>query len=271
MGVKLLMLFGGARPNSIGAAILRKFLVNDWFVCLADKPEVFVEGSIRDNPCVFTISCDLMNMNNDIENAIDSMYRDVMLEREDLEFSGMIYAAGFNRINAVKDYRWDDFEQTMHLNVAAPFFCMQAVLNRFGVAPMYRETGRPFIYTILGSQTAYVAKTRSAPYGASKAAVNQLAACMHRELAPSGYRVNVLNFGPVLDTDMDLITQNELKHQRGWGKEEYLVQLTKNIPIKRFTTPEEIAEMAFFLQDKPNMGELFGGCNIRFDGGQQQG
>jgi len=264
--IKILILFGGARPNSIGAAIARAFVDTDkWAVHLFDKPEVVkAESWVNDYPAIVMHKCDLLRV-TDIFDAIQLVES---YANDDHELAGMIYAAGFNRINAVVDYQLDDFEKTMHLNVTAPFLCMQAVVRRFTKTT---PSGKPFIYTILGSQTAYIAKTRTAPYGASKAAVNHLAACMHRELAPAGYRVNVLNFGPVLDTDMDVITQDELKRQRGWGKDEYLHELTKNIPIKRFTKPEEIATLALFLQEHPEVGELFGGRGLNFDGGQLQG
>lgn len=250
-------MFGGARVNSIGYAIADKLWNEDWNVAICDRPSVI---SNRAGKKTFNaIPCDLM-FDEGIEYAVKKAS-----EWAGNSLAGMIYAAGYNRIGGVAGYKRSDWETTLRLNLTAPFICMQQLMRLYPV-PLYV----PFNYIILGSNTSYIAKTRTAAYGASKAGVVHMAACMHRELAPLGYRVTVLNFGPVLDTDMDLITQEELREQRGWDHDEYLKQLTKNIPVKRFTKPQEIADVAWFILEH-SVGELFGGRAVNFDGGQQQG
>jgi len=260
---KSLLMFGGARSNSVGWAIAKYFARGGWRVIVCDLKGACDSAPLEDG--VEFCYTDLMN-DVEIQSAVRAgvdIFRD--------QFAGMIYAAGYNRIASVQEYTRENWETTLRLNLTAPFLCMQEFLKQTALARFPVDLCHsPFHYVILGSNTSYVAKTKSAAYGASKAGVVHMAACMSRELAPQGYRVTVLNFGPVLDTDMDMNTQIELWAQRGWNREQYMKEIVKNVPLKRFTLPEEIAQVAWFAMNIP-AGEMFSGRAINFDGGQQQG
>jgi len=148
--------------------------------------------------------------------------------------------------------------------VTAPWTVLKAFVKRYG----HRTV--PLRMVILGSNTAYIAKTNTMAYGASKAAVNHMVACASRELVPLGYRITVVNFGPVSGTEMDTRTRQELVAQRGWTDAQYDHEVTKNIPLKRFITRQEVAEIVYFLLDNP-AAEWFTGRPVNCDSGQQQG
>ena len=91
-----------------------------------------------------------------------------------------------------------------------------------------------------------------AAYSASKAGVNGLTQALARELAPSNIRVNALACG-VIDTVMN----NQLSDDERRS-------LEYTIPMGRFGTPEEVADMVWNVVTAP---AYMTGQIIGIDGG----
>ena len=91
-----------------------------------------------------------------------------------------------------------------------------------------------------------------AAYSASKAGVNGLTQALARELAPSSIRVNALACG-VIDTVMN----NQLNDEERRA-------LEYTIPMGRFGTPEEVADMVWNVVTAP---AYMTGQIIGIDGG----
>lgn len=72
-------------------------------------------------------------------------------------------------------------------------------------------------------------------YSSTKGAVNAMTATMAKELAPYGIRVNAVAPGFIATDMIDQLPEDK--------KEEYL----NTIPLKRFGTAEEVAEMVAML------------------------
>lgn len=90
-----------------------------------------------------------------------------------------------------------------------------------------------------------------AVYSAAKGAVNTFTKALAKELAPSGVLVNAISCG-VIDTKMN----------SGLSTEERAA-LCEEIPLGRFGTPEEVADLCAYLADADYMtGQL-----LRLDGG----
>ena len=87
-----------------------------------------------------------------------------------------------------------------------------------------------------------------AAYSASKAGVHGLTRALAKELAPSNIPVNAIACG-VIDTEMN--------HQL--SKEERAA-LEEDIPMGRFGTPDEIAQIVWNLADSPSYltGQIIG-------------
>jgi NAD(P)-dependent dehydrogenase (short-subunit alcohol dehydrogenase family) len=98
------------------------------------------------------------------------------------------------------------------------------------------------------------AKSRAA-YGASKAAVVNLAQVMALEGATHGIRVNALCPGPV---ETPLVARVHTPETRA--------QWLRHLPMRRYAAPEEITPMALFLLDERKSGYLTGQA-IAVDGG----
>ncbi|EIE23332.1 NAD(P)-binding protein [Coccomyxa subellipsoidea C-169] len=98
-------------------------------------------------------------------------------------------------------------------------------------------------------------------YSVSKAAVDMLTKASALELAPKGVRVNAINPGTV---------QTGIFTTAGFTQEQaaaYMVKSAGVTPLGRVGTPEDVAELCYFLTDKAKSGWLTGQC-IVLDGGK---
>ena len=85
-------------------------------------------------------------------------------------------------------------------------------------------------------------------YSATKGGVNSFTKALAKELAPNGIAVNAIACG-VVDTDMNSQLSPSEKQD-----------LSDEIPVGRFSTPEEIAQVVLNIIDSPNYltGQVIG-------------
>lgn len=162
--------------------------------------------------------------------------------------------AAFN--NAGIMGRWDaidaltveDFDQAISVNLRGTWLCIQAE-----VAQMKRQgTGGAIVNT--SSWLAQGALRGSALYSMTKAGLDSLVKALTFECSDSGIRVN--NVAPgVVDTPMT----------SGNTDEALLATFVAQTPMKRMSTPEEIAEAAVWLCS-PGAGFVTG-QTLLVDGG----
>jgi NAD(P)-dependent dehydrogenase (short-subunit alcohol dehydrogenase family) len=100
-------------------------------------------------------------------------------------------------------------------------------------------------------------------YTAAKAAVRSLARSMSAELLARRIRVNVLSPGM---TDTPIITREG--GVPGTSPEQLAAMITKQIPLKRRGTPEEMAKAMLFLASDDSSYCL--GVELVVDGGLTQ-
>lgn len=160
--------------------------------------------------------------------------------------TGLVTCAGISADTPVLDTTAAAFRRILEVNVLGSFLCAQAAARR--MAP---GGAIVLISSVSGLRGA---KGRVA-YGASKAAVVNMAQVMAIDLAPRGIRVNVICPGPV-ETPM-VATLHDAATRAAW---------TARIPMARYGTPEEIAEAALFLLDNARSGYVNGHA-LAVDGG----
>jgi NAD(P)-dependent dehydrogenase (short-subunit alcohol dehydrogenase family) len=161
--------------------------------------------------------------------------------------------AGLRISKPFGDFTRKDFDACIQVNLAAPFFASQAVLPA-----MRRQGGGRIIHT--ASQLGLIAAETRAIYGLTKAALIHLTKSMALELAAENILVNAISPGP---TSTGPIL--ERARQNPALSKERLAR----IPLGRFGTPEEIAEIAWFLATTP--AAFLQGANIVIDGGYTSG
>jgi NAD(P)-dependent dehydrogenase (short-subunit alcohol dehydrogenase family) len=146
----------------------------------------------------------------------------------------------------VDELRFEDWRRVIATNLDGVFLTLQTALR------FMRQGGRGGAAVVLSSITAIKAEAGVSGYGASKAAVLQLARIAAREGAAQGIRVNAIVPGGVetplfraLPFFRDLITKT------GSERGAFEVLGKKTVPLGRYARPEETAaHIAFLLSEE---------------------
>ena len=142
-----------------------------------------------------------------------------------------------------------EFDQLVQVNVAAAFFASQAVL------PAMRAQGGGRIIN-MASQMGRVAARGNAVYGLTKAALVHLTRSMALELSADNILVNSISPGPI---DVAFNRTRYATDPAGWAA------LERMVPLGRFGTPGEVAEVVVFLATCD--GRFIQGHDVVVDGG----
>jgi NAD(P)-dependent dehydrogenase (short-subunit alcohol dehydrogenase family) len=167
-----------------------------------------------------------------------------------------------NSAGAARRYAPDDLNvQAWHDAMDAKFFSYvhptDAVLKRM------LARGRGTIVNIIGAG-GKIATAVHLPGGAANAALMLATVGLASAFGPKGIRINGINPGGTL-TDR---VQEGLKAESrmtGLGAAELLARSEARIPLKRYGTPEEIAQVALFLAS--DQASYVTGAIITMDGG----
>lgn len=137
-------------------------------------------------------------------------------------------------LDAVTDEVWDSL---LNVNVKGMFHCIKAVVP-------YMKKQQSGVIVNMGSVAGTTGIGSSIPYAATKSAIHTMTRSLAIALAPY-IRVNCISPGAV-DT-------------RWWsGNEEKMYQLAGNLPLKRISTPDDIAEAILFqLTQESVTGQVF--------------
>ena len=141
------------------------------------------------------------------------------------------------------------FDETVDINMKGVFFTVQKAI------PLMSK-GSAIVLN--ASINAHLGMPGTTVYGATKAAVINMAKTLSAELLERGIRVNAVSPGPITSALL-----------RGWNSQEK-IQETKDwiqsqVPIKRFGTPEEIAAAVLYLTSSESAFVL--GAELIIDGG----
>jgi NAD(P)-dependent dehydrogenase (short-subunit alcohol dehydrogenase family) len=128
----------------------------------------------------------------------------------------------------IDDEAWD---YTFDVNLRSMFHMTVAAANH--MKP--RRTGS---IVSIASIDAYIPYAKNAHYAAAKAGVISLTKSFAQELAPDGILVNAVSPGPI-----------DTPNLRALGIYE---DLAKSTPLGRVATPEDIAEVVYFLASNRN-------------------
>ncbi len=139
------------------------------------------------------------------------------------------------KVGLIGDMAVADFDKVMNINVRGVFIGLSQVM------PVMRANGGAII--ILSSTAGRRGSAALSPYITSKHAVVGLMKCAALEGAPDGIRVNCVNPGPIETRMMRAIEANASPD----APEEIKAQLIARIPLQRYGTAEEVAEMIAFL------------------------
>jgi glucose 1-dehydrogenase len=154
--------------------------------------------------------------------------------------------AGITLFGDFFDYKPEDFNQVMKVNLAGSFFMAQAA------ALQMKEQGSRGRILFMSSVTGHQAHKNLAAYGMSKAALEMLAKTLVLELSPFQITVNAIAPGATIT-------------ERTTADPEYEKVWSRITPIGKPATTKDIAHAALFLVS-PQAGHITGQTLI-IDGG----
>nr|WP_313530214.1 SDR family oxidoreductase [Anaerotignum sp.] len=158
----------------------------------------------------------------------------------------LVNNAGISHIGLFTDMSPQQWQRLMAVNLNSVFNC-----THLAVPSMVRNKAGSIIN--ISSMWGEMGASCEAVYSASKGAINSFTKSMAKELGPSSIRVNSIACG-VIETQMNACFDQEDRNT-----------LIDEIPLMRFGTTEEVANLALFLADD-NASYLTGQI-ITLDGG----
>lgn len=239
----------GARKG-IGRAITKKLVdngINVW-ATTSHMDNSFIEdmNSIMGEVWVHPIEMDLRSQYS-IKEAVKTMAKDVDEDGNKPIFDILINNAGIPSGGLMQMTSMDTLRDVMDVNFISQISLIQMVSKY-----MMRQKSGSIVN--IGSIGGIEAREGYLAYGSSKAAFMWATRCISKELAPYNIRVNAVAPG-LVDTDMGDYKKNE--------EQEKILQA---ISMKRKGTPEEIAEVVYFLAT--DASSFITGAIINADGGR---
>ncbi|SDA66546.1 NAD(P)-dependent dehydrogenase, short-chain alcohol dehydrogenase family [Algoriphagus alkaliphilus] len=246
MNVQTVLITGGA--SGIGLAMVRKFAAEGNHVFFIDTNHLegtklqfeahekghqvkFLEGSIASFA--------------EVEQLIHQIPEKIHV---------LINNAGISHIGKVETTSEDDFDRLFQVNVKGMFNCIKAAL------PKLKENGGGSILNMCSVAATIGIPDRFA-YSMTKGAALSMTLSVARDYVQDGIRCNCLSPGRVHTPFVDGFLA---KNYPGQEKEMY-DKLAATQPIGRMGTPEEIAELAYFISSEA--GSFITGANFNIDGG----
>lgn len=160
----------------------------------------------------------------------------------------LVNNAGIARIAPILEAPLDFWEDTLAVNLRAPYLLAQAL------APKMIEQRSGKIINV-SSQAGVVALEGHAAYGASKGGLNMLTKVMALEWGAHNVQVNAVAPTVIL-TPMGTEV---------WGDPQKADPMLAKIPLRRFGQPVEVADLILFLASAAS--DLITGETILIDGG----
>jgi NAD(P)-dependent dehydrogenase (short-subunit alcohol dehydrogenase family) len=147
--------------------------------------------------------------------------------------------AAASSVEALLDVTEREWDKIFAVNVKALFFLLQAA------ARVMKESGGGRIINVSSPGTR-MTLTNYTSYATSKAAVDYITRTAAANLGVYGITVNAIAPGR-MDTPMQRITEESNAAAAGIDLKTYIQSRTVDIPLRRRTTPEEVAEGIVWL------------------------
>ncbi len=239
---KTAIITGGTR--GIGFEIVKKFIENGANVAFFGSKKETVDKSLTKLKELYPDK-EIMGLYENISDAkaVESAFNKVVEKFGKLDI--LVNNAGISARESLLDYKLEDFEKIMNLNVNAVFVCSQAAAKL-----MYKNHNGAIINT--SSMVSLYGQPSGVGYPTSKYAVNGMTKSLARELGKYNIRVNAVAPG-VTATDMVAALPKEM-----------VERISSTIPLGRVGQPEEVANAFLFLAS--DMASYITGTILSVDG-----
>lgn len=153
----------------------------------------------------------------------------------------------------------DNFLNTYKVDCMAAMLCSREVLNRSMLA---RRTGAIVNFSSGAGTDGMVRKSH---YSAAKGALRILTKVIAKEVGEFGIRCNCVVPGAI-DTELMRNYMQRIASEQGVPVETIAAKIQAPLPLKTFSTPEDVANLALFLAS--DLARTITGQSINVDAGQ---
>lgn len=239
---KIAVVTGGTR--GIGYAIVKKFLENGAKVIIFGSKEESVNKAMEElkkenSSYIVDGAWPKLESLESVQNIFD----DIVSKYGKIDI--LVNNAGISAMDKIYDYKEEEFDKIMDLNVKSVFNCSRAVVSYM------KENGGGVILNT-SSMVSIYGQPSGCGYPASKFAVNGLTKSLARELGKDNIRVNAVAPGVTLTDMMKNVPESVIE------------PIIKGIPLGRIGTPEDIANAFLFLAS--DMASYITGVVLSVDG-----
>ena len=165
------------------------------------------------------------------------------------KLDGIVHCAGIGQRVLCKQLQESDLDNMMDVNFKASVMLQTELLKQ-------KKINKAASIVFIASIAAESPTIGNAMYCASKGAIISYANCLSIELAPRLIRVNCIS---------PAMVWTDLIFKGGITEEEELKEDEKRYPLKRYGTPEDIANLSIYLLS--NASSWMTGSNIKLTGG----
>ena len=235
--MKKVLITGGSR--GIGAACVRRFCAEGYKVCFIYNRSGTQAQELARETGAIPLQADVADT--------EALKRAIVEAAKQMDgIDVLVNNAGISLIDLLSDTDDERLSRLLAVNLGAAIVASRE-------ASAYMISNHSGYIVNVGSVWGRVGASCEAAYSATKAGLRGLTFALAKELGYSGVRVNCVEPG-VIDTDMNA----ELD-------EETMDWLTDKTPLGRLGTPDEVAELIFWLCS--GKADFITGQAIGIDGG----
>ena len=231
--------------HGIGAAGVRDMAERGWRIALLDRDDAVRDVAASAGAAYWSVvdAGDTAALKTAVRNAMDALGGvTAVWSNAGVQISG--------DIETVTAQQW---EQSWAVNVRA-----HALLARVTLAALRLSRGS---FLVTASNSGLLAEPQMVAYSATKAAAIALVRCLARDHAPSGVRFNALCPGYV-----DTAFNGPIWSLVG-GRDQFLSQVGRTVPLGRMASAEEIGRLAVWLLADERAAYMTGQAIVA-DGGE---
>jgi len=229
---KTALVTGGG--TGIGAAITERFVAEGAKVVITGRRRERLDQEVAACPPGSVLACP-----GDVADY-DDLKRMVAVT---VDFGGridiLVNNAASDVYGIITDLELEDWQQVMNVNLNAPFMLMKQALPH-----MIKNGGGSIIN--VASIGGIRCMAGSPAYGTSKAGLIHLTKAVALDYGPFGVRCNAVCPGATR-TEMFEDTLGKVAQAKGTDIESLLKQFSKPVPLRRVSTPPEMAGVCVFL------------------------
>lgn len=244
---KVAIVTGAGRGS--GKAIAELFLENGYRVVACDLRKPVWEMARTD--CLLCVECDVSD-----EQSVIRMVQEAVNTFGNIDV--LVNNAGISIGSAVVEDTVELYQKVLGVNTIGTFLTTREVLKN-----MYANNtqGRIINIASIAGKNAFA---NAAAYCASKAGVIGFTRSVALECGPRGITANAICPGSVYTPMLEGVI-NSIQDATGRDRETVKHDMEKSIPMGRFQTPEDIAQLCLFLAS--DGAKNINGEAINIDGG----